>query len=527
MKARLMFRERDFCAAQAPLPAQAPLLIKDLELEPLFAAMAAGDAFLADVAKRAIFSSLTSPRAIRYRQEILADCLERPDIVRQLYAVAVEALERERKIWGWSSLRNSPENSLHRSREVLTIFLEILKRLRELAEQHLATFRSEGFTTLLHLLARELDDSFLAEAEHRLAHLSFGEQMLLSGQLGTANEGTDYVLRKPPARQRWWQRLQEWRAGTLRKEPPSYTYEIPERDEQGAQALSELRGRGVARVAAALGESTQHLLAFFTMLRTELAFYVGCLNLRDRLAGQGKSVCLPEPLAGSAPQLAAHNLCDVSLVLNMQELVVGNDLDADHKLLIMITGANRGGKSTFLRSVGQAQLMMQCGLFVCADDFRADLCDAVFTHFRKEEDASMRRGKLDEELNRMSAIVDQASARSIILCNESFGSTNEREGSEIARQIVKALVEHEIKVCYVTHMYELARGFWLERTPQALFLRAERLPDGRRTFRMEKRQPLGTSFGDDLYQKIFGSNLDTMSTELKRMRTRSDALHGL
>ena len=68
----------------------------------------------------------------------------------------------------------------------------------------------------------------------------------------------------------------------------------------------------------------------------------------------------------------------------------------------MITGANQGGKSTFLRSVGVAQLMMQTGMFVAAQAFSADVRDHVFTHFKREEDAAMESGKLDEELARMS-----------------------------------------------------------------------------------------------------------------------------
>jgi DNA mismatch repair ATPase MutS len=183
--------------------------------------------------------------------------------------------------------------------------------------------------------------------------------------------------------------------------------------------------------------------------------------------------------------------------------VVGNTVEADEKALIFVTGANRGGKSTFLRSVGQAQLMMQAGLFVGAEAFRANVCSGLFTHYKKEEDASMKSGKLDEELSRMSAIVDEVKPRALVLCNESFGSTNEREGSEIARQIVSALLEHQIKVLYVTHMYELAQGFYARAEANSLFLRAERLPDETRTFRMDVGEPLETSYGADLYRRIF------------------------
>jgi DNA mismatch repair ATPase MutS len=512
MKARLMFKERDFPMA-APLPVNAALLIKDLELETLFAAMADGDPFLLEVARRAVLTSLETPETIVYRQQILTDCCEQAMVVREMYAIAVEALERERKIWGWTSLRSSPEGTLNRSRNVLEIFFELLKRLRRLAEKHESRFRSEGLSTLFQLLLSELSDDFLAEVEEHLEGLALRERMVMSAELGVTNAGTHYVLRKPPPRQGWWQRLQGWRRGTRHNHSPSYTYEIPERDEQGAHALGELRAKGVARVATALGQSTDHLLSFFGMLRRELAFYVGCLNLRDRLAGQGEVFCLPDPQPTGANALKARQLYDVALALKTRERVVGSDVSADDRSLVMITGANRGGKSTFLRSVGQAHLMMQCGLFVCAGAFHASLASGVFTHYKKEEDASMQSGKLDEELSRMSTIVDAVRSRGLVLCNESFGSTNEREGSEIARQIVTALLEHDIKVFYVTHMYELAHGFWMKDEGRFLFLRAERLPDGTRTFRMQEGEPLETSFGGDLYRQIFKAPSEERTAE--------------
>jgi DNA mismatch repair ATPase MutS len=175
----------------------------------------------------------------------------------------------------------------------------------------------------------------------------------------------------------------------------------------------------------------------------------------------------------------------------------------------VITGANRGGKSTFLRSLGLAQLMMQAGMFVAAEAFRADVRVGLHTHFKREEDVTLRSGKLDEELGRMSSIVDQLMPGSMVLLNESFASTNEREGSEIGRQIVRAMLESGVKVGYVTHMYDLASRLQAERDGHAAFLRAERLPDGRRTFRVVPGEPLPTSHGQDIYQRIFGEEAAT------------------
>src|SRR5439155_17125864 len=114
----------------------------------------------------------------------------------------------------------------------------------------------------------------------------------------------------------------------------------------------KLRDRGLNLVANALAQSADHILSFFNMLRTELAFYLGCVNLRRQLDEKGTPVCFPRPMPTGARKHAAVGLRDASLVLSLKQQVVGNELNADGKNLVVITGANKGGKSTFLRGVG-------------------------------------------------------------------------------------------------------------------------------------------------------------------------------
>ncbi len=71
--------------------------------------------------------------------------------------------------------------------------------------------------------------------------------------------------------------------------------------------------------------------------------------------------------------------------------------------MVIITGANQGGKTTFLRRIGLARIMMQCGMFVPAKAFTANVCERTLTHFKREEDTAMESGKFDEELRRMDA----------------------------------------------------------------------------------------------------------------------------
>lgn len=499
-----MHRDKDVDLESKPAPGFADLT-QDLALEAVFAAMSAGDPFLHEMAQRVLPSGLRDPEAIRYRQQILLDCLANGEIVRRVYAIAVSAIERERRVWGFSA--RSPEGLLHRAVEVLGIFSDHLRELRGIADGRRGEFRSEGFRVLFDMLRRELDDAYMESIAGHLRRLRFRKGLLMSARLGKGNKGSGYRIRKPvEVGRNVLERVGSWVQDLMAGNRSAFIYELDDRDEAGFQALQRLRDRGIAPVAAALAASTAHILDFFKMLRAELAFYIGCLNLHEQLTAKGEPLCVPEPLPPGECFIRAQGLYDLTLSLNMPARAVGNDLSAEEAQLVMVTGANRGGKTTFLRSVGLAQLLMQCGSFAPAERYRAGISDAIFTHFRREEDTGMRSGKFEEELSRMSTIVDRLGPDALVLLNESFASTNEREGSEIASQIVQALLERRVKVIYVTHLHALAEGFYRAPPRPTVFLRAERLEDGRRTFKLLEGEPLATSFGADVYARVFGSD---------------------
>jgi hypothetical protein len=499
MKAFLLFRNHDFDPEQK-LPWSEGTLMPDLALDILFSGMASRDEFLFSVAKAVILSSLDNDLdTILYRQSILKDCLRNPDIVRELYALAVEGVQCDRKCT-WGIFSRYPAAVLGRAIDLLQYLIEVLKKLRTVAEHSAVKFESEGLRTLFAMLPAELSDDYFGTIRDHLKELKFRAGVLISADLGQGNKGKNYVLREPLKKQHW---LIAWLQHVLGIREPGYTFFLDPRDENGAKALSELNERGINLVADALAQSTDHILNFFKMLRTELAFYVGCLNLQEQLAKKGEPICFPVPAPGCERRHSSRGLDDVCLSLRLLQRVVGNDVNADRKDLVIITGANQGGKSTFLRSIGVAQLMMQAGVFVSAESFSANICSNLFTHYKREEDATMKSGKFDEELKRMSAIVDRLTPNSMLLFNESFAATNEREGSEIAGQIVTSLIDKGFKVFFVTHQYTFAQGFYEQKTNETAFLRAERKSDGTRTFKLVEAEPLKTSYGEDLYNQIF------------------------
>ena len=506
MKALLMHPDRDFDLNQQA-PRHERDLRQDLELDTLLRAMAGEDEFLFDVARKALLSGLRNDvETILYRQEIVKDCLKNPVVVRDLYDLAVETIEIKKKhLFFGTFSRHYPESILSGAIELLQMFMGMLRRLKGIADAQAGRFESRGFTALFAMFQTEFSDEYFACVQNHLKELKFRAGVLVSAELGEGNEGANYVLRRARGK------MPNWLKWVLGNWPSAYTFRIHQRDEAGARTLSELRGRGLNLAANALAQSADHILSFFEMLRAELAFHVSCVNLHGKLAAMGMPTSFPRPEAIGARRLRFSGLYDACLALSMGRAVVSNAIDADGKSGVIITGANQGGKSSFLRSIGLAQVMMQCGMFVAAEAFAAELCTGLFTHYRREEDATMKSGKLDEEIKRMSEIVDAITPNALLLLNESFASTNEREGSEIARQVVCALLEKRIKIFFVTHLYEFAHGFFDRKIKDAIFLRAERRADGTRTFRLVEGEPLETSYGEDLYREVFPAETEKLS----------------
>jgi hypothetical protein len=488
VKAHLLYEARDF-DFDAGLPPNADDLAGDLNLAPVLEAMAAGDELVFEVAKKVVLTGLDVPDEIYYRQWVLADCLAWPETIREVYAIAGDALADRRGIWAISARR--PASILSGAVKQLEAYRDPLERLRRIADEHVGRFGSTGLTRLCQTLQRDLDDAYFAEIDDHLDRLRFSGSTLLSARLGRDNSGVGYVLRSPErGRSRWTARL-----GIGSRS--SYSFTIPPRDEAGAEALDDLRSRVLNPVADAAARAAAHIKSYFALLRAELAFYVGCLNLADRLASVSAPPSFPTP-EPCQRVFSCAGLCDASLALALGDQAVDNDVETGGKPLVVITGANSGGKSTFLRSVGLAQLMMQAGMFVLARYYRASVHPRVFTHFAREEDASMRSGRLDDELGRMSTIADAVTPGSLVLFNESFAATNEREGSEIGRQVVGALLSRGITVFLVTHQFDLAETFRTRHAAATLFLRAER----ERTYKLVAAAPLPTSFGEDLYRRL-------------------------
>ena len=344
---------------------------------------------------KVLLTCLDDTEEIRYRQQVLADCLAQPDVIRQMYAVALGALEDKRHLWlgSYGSSYQGASSNLSGAVSHLEAYVARLRQLRQIADEHAGKFKSDGLRALFATLQRELDGEYFEEVSYHLKQLRFRAGVLISAGLDRDNSGTGFALRATAgARRRWTERLGIGPRTT-------YSFTVPPRDESGGQILSDLTSRGINLVANAAAQSADHIGGYFAMLEPSSAS-TSAASTSPPARGQGRPCRRPRPGGAVVAHVLVHRPARRLPGAAVARPRRGQRRAGDGKPLVIVTGANSGGKSTFLRSVGVAQLMMQCGLFVTAKSYRADVARGIFTHFIREEDSGMTSGRLDDELRR-------------------------------------------------------------------------------------------------------------------------------
>lgn len=239
----------------------------------------------------------------------------------------------------------------------------------------------------------------------------------------------------------------------------------------------------------------------------EFMYYIRFAEYISKYMEKGFKFCKAQLTDDENVSMDAKDLYNLKLAMNLQrsEEIVYNDLsfDNDHTIYIL-TGANRGGKTTITQAVGLMFVLAQGGIFVPASSFVYKPVDCIYTHFPADEDKTMDLGRLGEECVRFKSIYSECTSDSLLLLNETFSTTSFEEGFYIAKDSVKALLKKQIRVIYNTHMHKLAADVD-EINMESEGVKASSLimksDNGKRSFKVEVASPEGLSYAKDIAEK--------------------------
>ncbi|MBR6235337.1 MAG: hypothetical protein IKR01_05780 [Spirochaetales bacterium] len=279
----------------------------------------------------------------------------------------------------------------------------------------------------------------------------------------------------------------------------------------------------VRKLKEVLGKYVGLSIMNITALIPEFIYYVRWAQYIKRHVGEGLSFCKASVLDKNREDglrmraRGFYNLRLADFVHDGKNSIVANDLDfgSDGSLYIL-TGANRGGKTTITQATGLMFALAQGGVFVPASEFSFVPADCIFTHYPADEDKTLDYGRLGEECKRFREIFSRCTSDSLLLLNETFSTTSFEEGFFIARDAVKAILKKGTRCIYNTHMHKLASDIGeinAEGAKEGSSSKAASLvvlsDGGERSFKVKVAPPQGMSYARDIAQK-YGVTYDML-----------------
>ena len=298
---------------------------------------------------------------------------------------------------------------------------------------------------------------------------------------------------------------------------------IPEADGSGNvprqmdSAATMLTSRIARKLRSMLAKYLNISVREMAELIPEFVFYTRWAEFIEKRRAEGWLFCKPEVLDGTGPaRMEAEGLYNLKLIsAEKPETVTLNNLSFDReKRVYILTGANRGGKTTVTQAAGQLFLLAQSGVYVPGKRFRYDPADTVLTHFPADEDKTLDLGRLGEECRRFRDLFVLCTGKSLLLLNETFSTTSFEEGYFIAADAVRAILDKNTRTIYNTHMHKLAQDLDTvintgKAEGKAVSLVAE-TKEGKHSFRVVIAPPEGQSFARDIAEK-YGVTYEMLS----------------
>jgi len=428
----------------------------------------------------------TDVSVIRYRQKILNDLLNNPQLLEQLHVLLGEITTLE----GYLTTPQWKENVLRQVAwrlSELQRYVDTVVALHKILNDAGDTIQSEGLQQLRNHLQERISTGTFQKLQSELPdllpkirdirsitigiNLDLDMRPLSATLLDTHNEpfiNETMLLRL----------LGMGKKEGIKSDSPvhdaravaglhDFQVELNDRNSPFMpklfRDLSELMDDTSRPVVRAMKKYVQVNSQLLVSLKMDIAFYLGVVKAIQQVKDAGLEMTQPDILPMESREMRIEEMYNINLFFQQvnktvdKTVIVANDVKfGDEGRIFILTGPNQGGKTTYTTAIGLVQILGQAGLHVPAKYAAISPVDAIYTHFAKEERPNLEAGRLGEEARRLNSIFEQATRHSLVLLNESLASTSASESLFLARDVVRAFRLLGTRAIFATHLHDLA-----------------------------------------------------------------------
>lgn len=495
-----------------------------------------------------IFKELcTDERVINYRLDIIEDLLTHPRLAAVIRSVIGNILDNNRN--------NMKDAGAPDSFAALSARIDSLDLFIGETEKAAAYFEGEGRTVKSAALkgvedyflsvkssdsfselkadTKSLKEAFSARIRSVTVAINFNEEMR-PVSAGIVSVSDTHASEKPSLFDRILYRRAKYADINVSKLHTKFigdTKDPSDIDKKLFEELEKIASGYLSDLESAMNSYLDIDLSGLGVLVQQLDFLEKGAELVRLAEAKGLKMCRPVILPMSDRRMRCRGLFDINLFRSAvaakpdkkgDELIIANDLELnDETGFYLLSGANNGGKTTFVRAAGLCQLFAQAGLYVPCGECEISPVDCIFTHFPKEEEVGINTSRFTEEVKDLKRIAENITEYSLLFMNESIQSTTPAECLDIAEEFVRIFTIIGARGIFATHLAELAKRIDSINSDPDCRSKTGSLTvtvneeTGERIYRIVKAMPSGSSYAYSIL-KQFGISADEVRRRSKK-----------